>query len=676
MSRLGSCHALVAVTLLAACNPLEGGTPKGSGEASTLQVPLRVRDSETGLPVARASVSARALSTGLRAAEAQTDLAGRGAQQLARAGSLVEVSAAGYAPLRATVSASPTGEAHTFWLDRLPTADPALSLAALAAARRPGMALLHGHVLDDATGLPRPGAWVELATSGLSTRTDASGYFALQLPGKGAATPDDLPSTEDLLVRADGFVAERLKNVALFETDVHFIVDLEPGSGEVERDYGHKLVTGTPEPREEPLPLEDEGDGSTLGVSTYALTGQALYLMDPPDSITVRDVGTMSLETYVGNGIVNEWIGSWPASSLMAGAIAYRSYGAAYQASSGSICATSSCQVYKATNSSAGKAAALATSGMMLTASGTAVARSEYSAENNASKCTTYSCSNADLSCGSGKAGSPAAGWPCLDDAHAFSSGPGTCCFGHGRGMCQWGTSAWAKASRNWSWMVNHYYNDEGRGTGKRALTMTSPIEMTAASVSPGSAAPGGSVQVSATLRSYAEGDHSATLLRTSLVLGAAEPLPNPSGAAQVTVLGTAGQANKDTTASQTFAVGAGVAAGTYDLRVEALPRHGWRPRHRVGGPLARDQDRRGGADRHCGAAAGRCWRSRRAGCERRSGCRGAPRCQQRAPRCRWARRWWAGFGRGRLRRGAGAGRRRRGGGDRRLWLLDLGGAG
>jgi len=137
--------------------------------------------------------------------------------------------------------------------------------------------------------------------------------------------------------------------------------------------------------------------------------------------------------------------------------------------------------------------------------------------------------------------------------------------------MCQWGTSAWAKASKNWSWMVNHYYNDEGKGTGKRTLTMTSPIEVTQASVSPGSVSPGGSVDVSAILRSYAEDDHPAILLRTSIVPGSGASIANPNGVGQLTASGTGGAAHKDTSATQKFAVGTSVAAGTYDLLVEVI---------------------------------------------------------------------------------------------------------
>ncbi len=551
MNSRSSWPALV-VTLLAACSTPEAQS-QAPAESSTFQLRLRIRDSETGLPVARARVS----TPGQQASD-ELDAAGRGT--VVGRGSL-EVSAPGYAPLRAKLDARVATGVHTIWLDPLDSS-PRLSPAAVAASRRPEMALLHGHVFDE-TGLPLEGASVEAGRRGVSTRTDASGYFSLQLPGTAAVTPDDLPPMEELLVRATGFSVHRLKDVALFQADLHFIVDLKRGSGEVAQDYGHKLVK-PPETFQDPAPDEDD----SLGVSTFALNSTALHVIDPPDSITVDDVGTMSLESYVGNGIVNEWIASWRADALKAGAVAYRSYGAAYQIASGRICATASCQVYKATGSSVGKAAAAATAGIVLTSNGTSIARSEYSAENNSEKCTTYSCSNSDLSCGAGKAGSPAAGWPCLDDAHAFTSGPKTCCFGHGRGMCQWGTSAWAIAGRNWAWMVNHYYNDEGNGTGKRTFTMTSPIEITAVRPAPARAAPGATVTLEADLRSYAEGDHTAILLRGSLARGAA-PIPNPSGATALTVKGTTGQGSQTSTASQPFVLAAGTAAGAYDVIVE-----------------------------------------------------------------------------------------------------------
>jgi hypothetical protein len=90
------------------------------------------------------------------------------------------------------------------------------------------------------------------------------------------------------------------------------------------------------------------------------------------------------------------------------------------------------------------------------------VVKAEYSAEVNALRCEGVGCANLDLSCADGAAGSPDAGWPCLDDDHGFDSGPGRCCYGHGRGMCQYGTEAWSE--RGWSWprIVNHYYNDDG----------------------------------------------------------------------------------------------------------------------------------------------------------------------------------------------------------------------
>ncbi|MGH8497327.1 MAG: hypothetical protein ACRERV_00715 [Methylococcales bacterium] len=107
----------------------------------------------------------------------------------------------------------------------------------------------------------------------------------------------------------------------------------------------------------------------------------------------------------------------------------------------------------------------------MLTKDNVNIFKAGYSSENNssyASSCNSkLKCTNTDLSCGDGRAGSPAWKWPCLADKHDFTlAGPGKCCFGHGRGMCQFGSQAWALKGFNWQCILDHYYNDNGNRTG------------------------------------------------------------------------------------------------------------------------------------------------------------------------------------------------------------------
>jgi hypothetical protein len=52
--------------------------------------------------------------------------------------------------------------------------------------------------------------------------------------------------------------------------------------------------------------------------------------------------------------------------------------------------------------------------------------------------------------------------WPCMSDIVDV----GQTFNGHGRGMCQWGTQRWSvNQGKDFVWIVNHYYNDNGSGT-------------------------------------------------------------------------------------------------------------------------------------------------------------------------------------------------------------------
>jgi hypothetical protein len=541
---------------------------------SPLVLSLRIRDSRTGRGVTAAEVL---VSTGPSAAAARAiGVRGPSASAALKPGEQVTtVRAPGYRPLATALPANDRARlaalagkdgAVTVWLDP-ETAPAEIAPAALAARLRPGTALLHGHVIDAATLRPIGGVEVRLWKSGLGTLTDARGYFSLSAPGARAArTPEDAPDTDDIVFESAGYKLYRLANVALLETDTHFIVDMEPGAGETGRDDRHKLVAfleGTPFPPQEDVPVapaapRPEADGLVTNAA-----GSAARVIDPPDSINVQGVGIVSLETYVGNGLNDEWFGSWSAQSLRAGAIAYRSYGAWYQVNRGSICATPSCQVYDTDSSVSTQQAAAYTAGILLEIGG-AVARTEYSAENNCLACAAYSCVNVDLSCGHGSAGSPGAGWPCLADGHSFDTygSPGACCFGHGRGMCQWGTQAWAGAGSNWAWTVNHYFNDLGNGTGQRTMFPTSPLTVVGADASPSSDRAGDTFNVNATGRSYAENALGQILVQVQLT--GPGTVANAAGVRKVSL-----GARTDTAISVPFTVPANTATGTYDLVVD-----------------------------------------------------------------------------------------------------------
>lgn len=386
---------------------------------------------------------------------------------------VVAIAAPGYRTL--TLSARPTVDpSHTILLTPLHTPPPT--------EVAPDRLRLTGHVIDADTATPVAGARIEWL--GYTTHSAADGRYALDLPLPPSTTPH---ATAVLTVehpehprwqqprRLDAGVERRLP-IAL---------GVEPGPE-------HRWQAGSHAP--EPLP---------------EATGAAPNPATPPASIRVgfadaacsvpcctgscTHVCTMDFETYVRRGLDDEWIASWPAASLTAGAVAYRAYGAWRQANpirpNFDICSNACCQVNDADTAASADAAVAATSGILLTRGGSRFA-AEYSAENNSwdDPGDGLSCTNTDLSCGNGFAGSPATGWPCLADP----VGSGWGCFGHGRGMSQWGTRGWALAGWRWPAIVDHYYNASGAGSGLRTARMSSPVSATApqptsATVSPGS---------------------------------------------------------------------------------------------------------------------------------------------------------------------------------------------
>jgi hypothetical protein len=196
------------------------------------------------------------------------------------------------------------------------------------------------------------------------------------------------------------------------------------------------------------------------------------------------------------------------------------------------------------------------TAGLVLERSG-AVFRSEYSAENNCLLGAT-SCANADLSCGDGFAGSPAANWPCLADP----VGAGQSCFGHGRGMSQWGTQRWSLAPhhRTWRWQVDHYYNAHGAGSGLRTATLSRVLVLASAQPRRRTVSPGELAWLDYSATNLAATTHGHVLLGASLRQPPGPFVDDPDNDTPVVL------ATGPTAVGRPFAVPAALAPGRYDL--------------------------------------------------------------------------------------------------------------
>lgn len=516
---------------------LAGLLALATGTAAAIDVV--VRDARTGI----------GLDASLRMAPSLGEVATRSAlvESLARAGdrtvqlelargrarlSLAEATAVlvehpGYRPLWLLMEPAPAADHWTLWL--APVNGPPEPVAADS---------LTGHVIDPDTLAPVVGATVRLGSGG-RTLTGGDGGFRLQVP----AGREHPPLRRDLLVveAVDGRRAERA--IALAPgADLHLLVDLDGGWQD---DPGHRHLAGPDNaqlPWTGPLPLPAGGPATAAGSGD-----------EPPASIRVgfgnagctttcctgscSHVCVFDLETYVRRGLNDEWIASWNGQSLRAGAVAYRSYGAwhALNPVPGrpfDLCSSACCQVNDGDTSTATDLAVAATAGLMLVRN-QAVFRSEYSAENNC-LLGTASCANSDLSCGNGFAGSPAAGWPCLADP----VGTDRDCFGHGRGMSQWGTQRWSLTPhlRSWRWQLDHYYNGHGAGTGLRTATPSRVLVLDGLVAETRTLRPGDVLAIAYPARNLAGGSHDLVLLGASIRLPPGAFVDDPGNDAAVTL--------------------------------------------------------------------------------------------------------------------------------------------
>lgn len=423
------------------------------------------------------------------------------------------ISHTGYRELLTVIEPAPALDGWTLWLQPQADAD-AGSRAASASAN-----VLHGHVIDPQSLRPMPGVQLFLAGQpGQVATSDGDGAFSLPFPG---GTGEALRRRQLVAIASDGRRLERAVALAA-GSDLRLILDFVAGS-HADVDAGHRHLQSFDARWQ--MPESGRGDAvvqrggneppasirvgfADAGCSTICCTGSCNHAC------------VYDLETYVRRGLNDEWIASWNSQSLRAGSVAYRSYGAWHALNpvpgrGFDICSSACCQVNDGDTSTSTDQAVTRTAGLMLERNG-AVFRSEYSAENNC-RLGTMSCSNSDLSCGNGYAGSPSTNWPCLADPVGIDRD----CFGHGRGMSQWGTQRWSLAphQQSWHWQVNHYYNDNGSGSGLRTAVLTRVLWLDDLQPRQRTVTPGETLVIDYSARNLAATTHHWALLGASLRL-------------------------------------------------------------------------------------------------------------------------------------------------------------
>lgn len=323
---------------------------------------------------------------------------------------------------------------------------------------RRNQVILNGYIRDADKNIPLGG--VQISAGSQTTVTNSKGFFSLPLttPAKEPA-PGTVPDKISIRAVKAGFVPYVIDNFYLIPDSYVIKIPLSATTSAKwkarmqqpaeETEYRtHGLLNRTAaddQQRYNATDLSNVPAGTEVpNVMPAAAVPSSIRVGTSCSCTRCSVVQVMSLESYTQSGLDDEWIASWGAASLQAGAVAYRSYGAWYVrhpvAGSYDIAATTCNQVWQSDISTRTKNAAIATAGTVLIKN-SAIFRSEYSAENNNS------------GCGNGYSGTGST-WPCISDTRCAGRKKN----GHGRGMCQWGSSFWAR-DKSYLWILNHYYN-------------------------------------------------------------------------------------------------------------------------------------------------------------------------------------------------------------------------
>jgi Stage II sporulation protein/Carboxypeptidase regulatory-like domain len=343
-----------------------------------------------------------------------------------------------------------------------------------------------GRITDLATLQPVAGAVVRATPGGIEATSDAGGSYLLALPA----------GSYQLDIVAPGYISaihpSELAQSGLTWLDLRLLPEAPTPEQQT------LLYQRSVSQRESPLlaldpvatrQLQAAGVNVPPTISVYYDTGYNQGVAGPPPCALPCTV-QVPLETYVKGVVPNEVPASWPADSLRAQAVAARSYGAASYLAYGYVYPDTRSQIYNPNNrQSTTDAAADATAGQVMTYGGSIITAFFYSECNGQ---TTRNSENAILQSTSPhppppyQCYTPTPEWnyvaycrarPCTGHAPSLESDCGY--WGHGVGMCQWGTYYHATAGMGYEDILRSYYTGISIVTGGSAPTPTFTVTPT-----------------------------------------------------------------------------------------------------------------------------------------------------------------------------------------------------
>ncbi len=280
-----------------------------------------------------------------------------------------------------------------------------------------------GTVRHMASEEPIEGARVFVSTQ--YAMTDAEGRYTLSLP----------PGTYDVCVQAPRFI-DMAQGLARLEQGQQVILDfemipLDPSPAEAEIIDAKMLAR--PE-------QSAEGLGS-IGAAAISSVPNTLRVLMPDDSTVV-----MTMDQYLRGVIPHEVPAYWPTESIRAQAVAARSYAATsarHLDKGADVCTTTHCQMWKPTYYATTDHAVNHTHGVVGTYNNRIISayffghcdgRTRNNEEVWTSGAPVPYCRSVQCSCGY------------------------TTMYGHGVGMCQYGTRTMAEWGHNYVQILKHYY--------------------------------------------------------------------------------------------------------------------------------------------------------------------------------------------------------------------------
>ncbi|HEX6287720.1 MAG TPA: peptidoglycan-binding protein [Herpetosiphonaceae bacterium] len=293
-----------------------------------------------------------------------------------------------------------------------------------------------------ASGAPVAQATVSIQPLNLTGTTDRTGTLVLD-----SLMPAER-SKVNVTVRARGYRTWMLRNATLYPNDTLQIdaplsqASASQSTPEVVDVQPHRLESGT---AQEPGPANPQLAGEVGALATNTT---------PPSTIRVYRVSLGRIDTvdfrfYVKHVLPSEWIPSWHAESLRAGAMPVKTYGwywtmySKYPGSGYDVKDTTADQVYNPSVSYASTDAAVDATWNYRITRNSAIFQAHYCAGSYNSSRTSGQCS----------------------EKHGWTVGTY---------MSQWGSKWYADNGRGWQWMQTFYYDNVVVGTIGGTLPMPS----------------------------------------------------------------------------------------------------------------------------------------------------------------------------------------------------------